>query len=264
MYTQARVCAVSSGGPVNTLLIEPIFYDQIPLNCAAALTYDSVTQTFGCNSGLGTGSVTSVATGAGLTGGPITTTGTISLTNTATTVNGQTCTLGSTCTVPAVTSVTCNGGLTGGAITTAGTCAVDTATNSNIWAGASNKIVDAAGNVSSQVPQPITISTATFTPDFNVGLNFDVVLVHASCPCTIANPTNIHQNTYFLTIVQSGTGSDTIGTWGSFYKFPGGVAPTLSTAAGAVDIVPITCRNTPGGAATINFCMVGAIQQAFR
>lgn len=28
MYTQARVCAVSPGGPVNTLLIDPIFYDQ--------------------------------------------------------------------------------------------------------------------------------------------------------------------------------------------------------------------------------------------
>lgn len=28
MYTQARVCAVSPGGPTNTLLIEPIFYDQ--------------------------------------------------------------------------------------------------------------------------------------------------------------------------------------------------------------------------------------------
>lgn len=28
MYTQARVCAVSPGGPVNTLLVEPIFYDQ--------------------------------------------------------------------------------------------------------------------------------------------------------------------------------------------------------------------------------------------
>jgi hypothetical protein len=26
MYTQARVCAISPGGPVNTLLIEPIFY----------------------------------------------------------------------------------------------------------------------------------------------------------------------------------------------------------------------------------------------
>lgn len=30
MYTQARACAVSPGGPVNTLLISPIFYDQIP------------------------------------------------------------------------------------------------------------------------------------------------------------------------------------------------------------------------------------------
>ena len=32
MYTQARVCAVSPGGPVNTLLIEPIFYDQTTQN----------------------------------------------------------------------------------------------------------------------------------------------------------------------------------------------------------------------------------------
>lgn len=28
LYTQARVCAISPGGPVNTLLILPIFYDQ--------------------------------------------------------------------------------------------------------------------------------------------------------------------------------------------------------------------------------------------
>jgi len=34
MYTQARVCAVSPGGPVNTLLIDPIFYDQTTPNSA--------------------------------------------------------------------------------------------------------------------------------------------------------------------------------------------------------------------------------------
>jgi hypothetical protein len=28
MYTQARVCAVSPGGPVNTLLIDPVYYSQ--------------------------------------------------------------------------------------------------------------------------------------------------------------------------------------------------------------------------------------------
>jgi hypothetical protein len=32
MYTQARVCAVSPGGPVNTLLIEPVYYDQTSPN----------------------------------------------------------------------------------------------------------------------------------------------------------------------------------------------------------------------------------------
>jgi hypothetical protein len=35
MYTQARVCAVSPGGPVNTLLINPIFYDQTAIALVA-------------------------------------------------------------------------------------------------------------------------------------------------------------------------------------------------------------------------------------
>lgn len=60
------------------------------------------------------GTVTSIATGAGLTGGTITGAGTISvpnggitnvmLANPATTVNSQTCTLGSTCTIPIQTN----------------------------------------------------------------------------------------------------------------------------------------------------------------
>jgi hypothetical protein len=37
MYTQARVCAVSPGGPVNTLLVAPIFYDQTSQNGLAVL-----------------------------------------------------------------------------------------------------------------------------------------------------------------------------------------------------------------------------------
>lgn len=37
MYTQARVCAVSPGGPVNTLLIDPVFYSStVPGGGAAA------------------------------------------------------------------------------------------------------------------------------------------------------------------------------------------------------------------------------------
>lgn len=54
---------------------------------------------------------------------------------------------------------------------------------------------------------------------------------------TISNPLNQVAGPltlYRLTLVQDGTGNRTI-TWGSDYKFPAGTAPTLSTAANAVD-----------------------------
>ena len=50
------------------------------------LSSSDVTTALGYTPGTGNGSVTNVATGAGLTGGPITTTGTISLANTAVTI----------------------------------------------------------------------------------------------------------------------------------------------------------------------------------
>lgn len=48
-------------------------------NCSNALTYSTSTHSFGCNTIAGTGTVTSVATGTGLTGGPVTSTGTVAL-----------------------------------------------------------------------------------------------------------------------------------------------------------------------------------------
>ena len=88
-------------------------------------------------------------------------------------------------------------------------------------------------------PVAITISTATFTPNFDTGQNYAATLVHASCPCTIANPstTPVAGQSGTFQIIQSSTGSDTIGSWGSSYKFAGGTKPTLSTGANAVDVV---------------------------
>jgi hypothetical protein len=85
----------------------------------------------------------------------------------------------------------------------------------------------------------LSISTATFTPD---GTNNDyaITLVHASCPCTLANPsaTPVAGTSGQIIVKQSSTGSDVVSTWGSQYQAPGGTASiVLSTAANAVDVL---------------------------
>lgn len=88
-------------------------------------------------------------------------------------------------------------------------------------------------------PGTITISTSTFTPNFDTAQNQNITLIHASCPCTIANPstTPVAGQSGMLAVAQSSTGSDTV-TWGSQYKFASATAPTLSTGANAVDFLP--------------------------
>lgn len=89
-------------------------------------------------------------------------------------------------------------------------------------------------------PATLSISTATFTPSFDAAQNFSITLVHASCPCTVANPstTPVAGQSGMIAVAQSATGSDTIGTWGTDYKFASATPPTLSTAANAVDFFP--------------------------
>lgn len=57
---------------------------------------------------------------------------------------------------------------------------------------------------------------------------------------TFAAPTNLAVGTYILTVIQDGTGSRTI-TWNSVFKWTGGTAPTLSTTAGAKDLIAFHC-----------------------
>lgn len=89
-------------------------------------------------------------------------------------------------------------------------------------------------------PATLSISTATFTPSFDAAQNYDITLIHASCPCTVANPstTPVAGQAGVFVITQSATGSDAIGTWGSDYVAAGGVSTlTLSTAANAEDVI---------------------------
>jgi hypothetical protein len=80
---------------------------------------------------------------------------------------------------------------------------------------------------------------ATITPDFDAGQNFSVTLAGNR---TLANPTNIDAGqTGSIFITQDGTGSRTL-SFGSYWDFPGGTAPTLSTAAASVDRIDYIVR----------------------
>jgi hypothetical protein len=61
------------------------------------------------------------------------------------------------------------------------------------------------------------------------------------------NPVNItadlfnsHSRIY---LVEDSTGSGTITTWGSAYKFAGGTKPTLTTTAAAIDYIDCFVRD---------------------
>ena len=80
---------------------------------------------------------------------------------------------------------------------------------------------------------------ATITPDFDAAQNFAVTLGGNR---TLANPSNIDAGqTGSIFVTQDGTGSRTL-SFGSYWDFAGGTAPTLSTAAGAVDRIDYIVR----------------------
>ena len=81
----------------------------------------------------------------------------------------------------------------------------------------------------------------TITPDFAVTNNYSVTLGGNR---TLANPTNItagQSGAIFIT--QDGTGSRTL-AFGSYWDFPAGTAPTLTTTANSVDLLVYTVRTT--------------------
>lgn len=82
---------------------------------------------------------------------------------------------------------------------------------------------------------------ATITPDFGANQNFTVTLGGNR---TLANPTNIVAGqTGSIFVVQDATGGRTL-SFGSYFKFPAGTAPTLSSAANAVDRIDYIVRTT--------------------
>lgn len=74
----------------------------------------------------------------------------------------------------------------------------------------------------------------------NISWNLDtnqVVNVTLGGNRILDNPSNMKNGaTYILRVIQDGAGSRSL-SFGSAYKWAGGVAPTLSTGSGAVDII---------------------------
>lgn len=93
---------------------------------------------------------------------------------------------------------------------------------------------------------------ATITPDFANTNNFTVTLGGNR---TLANPTNlVAGQSGSIFVVQDGTGSRTL-SWGSYWDFVDGTAPTLTTTAAAVDRVDYVVRSNTSihTVATLNY-----------
>jgi hypothetical protein len=80
-------------------------------------------------------------------------------------------------------------------------------------------------------------SGSSYTINFNNGQKQRITLTAAPCTLSFTAPT-VGVGNFLLKIIQDGGGSKTI-TWPATVKWPNGTAPTLSTAAGAVDIVSL-------------------------
>ncbi len=119
-----------------------------------------------------------------------------------------------------------------------GTSAFSAATVGTDYAG-----IDTAQTFTKGQRGEITTLTdgSTVTPDMADSNNFTLTLGGNR---TLANPSNLtagQSGSIFL--VQDGTGSRTL-AYGSQYDFIGGTAPTLSTAANAVDRIDYVVRTT--------------------
>jgi hypothetical protein len=91
----------------------------------------------------------------------------------------------------------------------------------------------------------------TFTPDLNVGIDFVWTLNNANCQ--INNPANLKNGMKgIIYIVQDATGGRAITAWGSAYKFPGAVKPTLTSAPNTVDVISYATGGSAG--APVMYC----------
>jgi len=106
--------------------------------------------------------------------------------------------------------------------------------------------VNGPAALNKQVYSPFVALTdgATISVDASLGNMFRITLGVVSGTRTMSAPSSSADGqTINFHISQDGTGNRTL-AWNSAYKWPSGVAPTLSTAANALDVVSCTYNST--------------------
>ncbi len=126
------------------------------------------------------------------------------------------------------------------------------AAGANAWSNTINSY-----SVATYAPKISPTFTGTVTINANVAsqtltdgatINWDVSLgsvayVTLGGNRTIAAPSNLKVGTYILHVVQDGSGGRSL-TWNSVFKWPAGVAPTLTSTANRRDLFSFVCDGT--------------------
>jgi hypothetical protein len=132
----------------------------------------------------------------------------------------------------------------------------DEATAAQIWAATADKILTADVFWASAALVALT-DAATIAVDMSLGVNFTVTLGGNR---TLGLPTNLKQGqSGVIYVVQDATGNRTL-AYNSAYKWAGGTAGVLSTAAGKVDRLAYFVRTTTGGSEWIELSLVKDIR----
>jgi hypothetical protein len=133
--------------------------------------------------------------------------------------------------------------------------------NPNITAALLGAAVTGATNTFSgaQLGSVTTLTDgSTITPDFSLNNNMQVQLGGNR---TLANPANLtvgKAESFSIDIYQDATGTRTLAyAWG--YEFPGGSAPTLSTAGGTIDTLYGDVKVYNTGTVTMTIATPGVV-----
>jgi hypothetical protein len=110
------------------------------------------------------------------------------------------------------------------------------------WGGVLNEYLRAQHNADGTHETTQTLTDgATINWDLSLGVFTQVTLEGNR---TLANPTNlINGCSYILLVKQDAVGNRTL-SFGNAYKFPEGIAPTMSTDPNVVDIITFLCDGT--------------------